>query len=64
MRAVYIVTCGLCGHSWQRRAASDDEVAECIFCGSTGRLRVGLMPSDVKGTEHVEVRLECPGTAL
>lgn len=34
------------------------DTAECIFCGSTGRLRVGLMPPEAKGTEHVEVRLE------
>lgn len=55
-RVIYAITCGLCGQSWQTRAATDGQVIQCLFCGSKGQLRVG---ADWKGVQRVEVWLQC-----
>lgn len=42
---VYVVTCGLCGQSWQCRNVADGQQLECVFCGLRGRLAVGALPA-------------------
>lgn len=57
---VYVVTCGTCGHSWQRKEADDGQMIGCIFCGHVGRLCLGVtpqLPSDWGGTQRVEAWL-------
>ncbi len=55
------VTCELCGQSWHRKGAKDEQLLECVFCGSLGRLRLGPMPSDDDGLRHVMAWLRCEG---
>lgn len=55
---IYLVTCGLCGQSWQRGAVRDAQVDSCPFCGSGGRVRVGMIRPEGEDTQRVEVRLE------
>lgn len=57
---IYSITCGLCGQIWQQTTASEGQVAECLFCGSRGRLCMGPLPPEFEGVPHVEVRLDSP----
>lgn len=57
---IVVVTCELCGQSWQRRTLPVDQAVECIFCGCRGRLRVGPVQADRNGTQHAEAWLHCP----
>lgn len=54
---VVVVTCELCGQSWQRRDASPEQPVECVFCGARGRLKLGPLQRDSAGTLHAEARL-------
>ncbi|HEV8308285.1 MAG TPA: hypothetical protein VGW35_11505 [Methylomirabilota bacterium] len=56
---IVVVTCELCGQSWQRRTVSPEQVLECIFCGSRGRLSIGPVQADLNGVQHAEARLRC-----
>lgn len=58
-RMIYVITCGMCGRSWQRAAAQDGQVIGCIFCGCQGHLRLGAAPSDgaVRGPCRIEAWL-------
>ncbi|MBI3454282.1 MAG: hypothetical protein HY002_00650 [Candidatus Rokubacteria bacterium] len=56
---VFVVTCEFCGQSWHRKVATSEQVIECVFCGSLGRLRLGLTLSDGHGVQHVEAWLRC-----
>lgn len=55
VRMVYVVTCGQCGQTWQRRNLADGQQLECIFCGFQGWLSVGARP--VGEIQRVEARL-------
>ncbi len=59
--AVFVVTCGRCGQTWQRISASNNQPLECVFCGGLGRLRLLALPSGPLGsrTARVEAWLEC-----
>jgi len=54
---IVVVTCEVCGQSWQRRNATPEQAVECVFCGSRGRLQLGPVQSDRTGTLHAEARL-------
>ncbi len=54
----YVVTCGLCGQTWQLGKASDHEIRECLFCGIRGALRLGPRQAEVEGAQWVEAWLE------
>jgi hypothetical protein len=64
-KIIYVVTCGMCGQSWQRTAAHDGQVIGCIFCGSQGHLRLGVVPPDggVRGDGRIEAWLHTAGAA-
>lgn len=51
---VVVVTCELCGQTWQRRTAGAEQTIECVFCGCRGQLRLGPAQPDGSGTLHVE----------
>ena len=51
---VYVVTCGLCGQSWQRMALNEGDALDCIFCGTRGRLALGVIPAE-PGAEGVRI---------
>jgi hypothetical protein len=57
---VVVVTCERCGHSWQRRTVAAEQVLDCIFCGSRGRLSLGPVQVDPNGTQHAEAWLHGP----
>jgi hypothetical protein len=52
---VYVVTCGQCGQTWQRRNLTDGQQLECIFCGFQGWLSIGALP--VGEVQRAEARL-------
>jgi len=52
---VYVVTCGQCGRTWQRRNLADGQQLECIVCGFRGWLSVGALP--VGDVQRAEARL-------
>ena len=54
-RMIYVITCGMCGQSWQQRTAHDGQVVGCIFCGRQGHLRLGVAPSDDDAEGHPRV---------
>lgn len=64
-RVTYVVTCGMCGRSWQRTTAHDGQILDCIFCGHEGLLRVGIVPSDrtTVGPARVEAWLQAGARA-
>jgi hypothetical protein len=41
---VYVVTCGPCGQTFQRKSVIEGHPMECIFCGRRGRVTVGAVP--------------------
>lgn len=57
---IYVITCGMCGQTWQRITAREGQIINCIFCGSQGYLRLGVAPSD-PGARRVEVWLHALG---
>jgi hypothetical protein len=62
-RMIYVVTCGMCGQSWQRATAQDGQVIVCIFCGCLGHLRLGVTPpeSSTRGHARIEAWLHASG---
>lgn len=58
---IVVVTCDLCGQSWHRGVAIAEQLMECVFCGSQGRLHLGPVQSDGNGTQHVTAWLQCAG---
>jgi len=52
---VYVVTCGQCGQTWQRRNLTDGQPLECICCGFQGWLSIGALP--VGEVQRAEARL-------
>lgn len=57
----YVVTCGLCGQTWQLTRASDREVYECLFCGIRGALHLGPRQTQAGEQQWVEAWLEPVG---
>jgi hypothetical protein len=57
----YVVTCGLCGQSWQMARASDHEIRECLFCGMRGALRPGPRQTQAGGEQWIEAWLDPVG---
>jgi hypothetical protein len=62
-KIIYVITCGMCGQSWQRPAAHDGQAVGCIFCGSQGHVRLGVAPPDggVRGEGRIEAWLHTAG---
>ncbi len=62
--AVFVVTCGRCGQTWQRTNGSNNQPLECVFCGGLGRLRLGALPYGPPSGSiaRVEAWLECTKT--
>ena len=62
-KLIYVVTCGMCGQSWQRVTAQDGQVIGCVFCGSQGHLRLGVAPPDSgpRGLCRIEAWLHAAG---
>ncbi len=62
-KMIYVITCGMCGQTWQRATAHDGQVVGCIFCGCQGQLRLGVAPSDsaARGPSRVEAWLYAAG---
>jgi len=62
--AVFVVTCGRCGQTWQRTNGSNNQPLECVFCGGLGRLRLGALPCGPPSGSiaRVEAWLECTKT--
>jgi hypothetical protein len=62
-KMIYVITCEMCGQSWQRATAQDGQVVGCIFCGCQGSLRLGVAPldSDTRGHCRIETWLHAPG---
>ncbi|MBI2525055.1 MAG: hypothetical protein HYV93_03645 [Candidatus Rokubacteria bacterium] len=62
---IYVITCGMCGQSWQRVTAQDGQVIGCIFCGCQGSLRLGAAPPDggAQGHGRTEAWLHVAGEA-
>jgi len=54
-RMIYVITCGMCGQSWQRAAASDGQAIGCIFCGCQGHLRLGSAPPEGSPRSHCRI---------
>ena len=52
---IYVVTCGMCGQSWQRATAHNGQMIGCIFCGCQGHLRLGVAPSDSGACGHCRI---------
>jgi hypothetical protein len=52
---IYVVTCGLCGQTWQRTGLTNGDALDCIFCGRRGRLALGLFPSEPRAGERVRI---------
>jgi hypothetical protein len=52
---VYVMTCAMCGQSWQRATAHDGQVIDCIFCRCQGHLRLGVAPPDSGAREHCRI---------
>jgi hypothetical protein len=62
-KIIYVITCGMCGLSWQRTTAHDGQVIGCIFCGSQGHVRLGVAPLDggVRGEGRIQAWLHTAG---
>ncbi len=56
-KMIYVITCGMCGQSWQRATAHDGQVIGCIFCGCQGHLRLGVASCDSPGDCRIEAWL-------
>jgi len=55
---VYVVTCGQCGQTFQRKSVIEGHPMECIFCGRSGRATVGAVPcEEPRGGQRIETRL-------
>ena len=54
-KMIYVVTCGMCGQSWQRATVQDGQVISCIFCGTQGHLRLGVAPLDSGARNHCRI---------
>lgn len=54
----YIVTCGVCGQTWEVRSASDREIRDCLYCGMRGALRLGPRQIQAGEQQLVEAWLE------
>jgi hypothetical protein len=52
---VYVITCAMCGQSWQRATAHDGQVIGCIFCTCQGHLRLGVAPADGGARGHCRI---------
>ena len=52
---VYVITCGMCGHTWQRAIAQEGQVVSCIFCGSQGHLRLGVASLERGACGHCRI---------
>jgi hypothetical protein len=55
-KMIYVVTCGMCGQSWQRATAQDGQAIGCIFCGCQGHLRLGVAPTDSGARGHCRIK--------
>jgi cytosine deaminase len=53
--AIYNITCGLCGQTWQRTALDRRDTLDCIFCGSRGELALGILPPEQRVGEPVRI---------
>jgi hypothetical protein len=51
-KMTYVITCGMCGQSWQRATAHDGQAIGCMFCGYQGHLRLGLAPPESSARSH------------
>lgn len=54
-KAVYVITCGMCGQIWQRATAQDGQVVGCIFCGCQGHLRLGVVSLESSACGHCRI---------
>ena len=54
-KMIYVITCGMCGQSWQRATAQDGQAIGCIFCGCQGHLRLGIAPPESSARSHCRI---------